>query len=527
MNKFKSIIVISLLAVILISPIAFASEQDIPPDAEGNIGVSRDKLDTPIATLTAKKGFLFSFLSFFGLKEQYSETEEIKFAQVIKPHNTVICDKPKGIIEFYSMGKPYDRLPYAQQPLGMRVDGIGGEITTNWKFPAGTFTPRALGAVGYVACADSVDIICKNNLGSLQYLNWKAGSLLGVSSDNICRIATNNPNIAPKISAVDRQDFSVGICSNEVCDGKDNNCNNLVDETPIDLKEGALCKQTCPPQVSQGCSEDNIYYFNGCGTRESIAQDCKSLNMVCVKTDFGGVKCDLPPTGTKTTPSTTTTTDKVTLPEGKSTTEEGKTGLVGQDGNPTSSEEDKAVKEGDPDINILDTKIEVKDKQVVGTIKLKNTGKAMTIPFLVEMQVPEQTGTFLAIAIPAEQKTCDPKHPENVHQTFKLGAGEETTLTLVSPQAGVLNDNFYKAGFYLRTVCWNTEFPNDARQVAGTKRGVYGYEQGLKVGTPSDTTPPVPPPPPDFPIVLVVTMITGLAIVGIGVYAYLRKRRYG
>lgn len=541
--KSQSIIVISLLAVLLVSPIAFAAEQDKPIGTH-KIGISRDIPDTPDQLITKPASFLSFFLAITGLKTAYSTNENLEFKDTLTPFPTLVCKQTSAVNEFYVNKNPYAANPYAKQAVSVIVDGSGKAIEANWKYDAGEFIPNTYSVQGYFVCSDNLDVLCKNNLPANKYTvlhtvgtltggNAGAGIIaldkLGVSKDNVCRVALTHPDLAPVITPFDEKDFSVSfpnapICSSEICgNGKDDDCDGAIDSED----KGANCGQTCKPQAYQACKDENVWYFNSCKSPEKVSQDCKTQGLRCIDEPDGAV-CEDKPKGEG---DKTKTDETITPPTGTSTTEEGKTGLVGQEGNPDDPEKDKPAKAGDPDIDVLDTKIEVKDKQVIGTIKLKNTGKAMTIPFLVEMQVPEQTGTFLAFAVPAEQKTCDAKHPENVHQTFKLDAGEETTLTLVSPQAGVLNDGFYKAGFYLRTVCWNTEFPNDARQVVGTKRGLYGFEQGLKVGTPTAEQEQQKKTGEDIakgvPIAMLIAIISGILIVAIGTYVYFKGRRYG
>ena len=109
--------------------------------------------------------------------------------------------------------------------------------------------------------------------------------------------------------------------------------------------------------------------------------------------------------------------------------------------------------------------------------------------YLVEMQVVPQGAdffsTFPEFSLFGSRKTCDETHPENVHDTFKLKSGEPKTINLNT--AITLQDGVYKAGFYLRTRCYDGT--DDLRQVPGVTLNLIGLEEitigkgGAIVGT--------------------------------------------
>lgn len=84
--------------------------------------------------------------------------------------------------------------------------------------------------------------------------------------------------------------------------------------------------------------------------------------------------------------------------------------------------------------------------EVTGTVFFENNGSAdMEREFIVEMQIRTGSGELLSTI--GRQGTCDPSHPENVHKTFSLDAGDRKSITLESevPEAGIYDIEFVTA----------------------------------------------------------------------------------
>lgn len=129
-------------------------------------------------------------------------------------------------------------------------------------------------------------------------------------------------------------------------------------------------------------------------------------------------------------------------------------------------------------VEIIETQpaeVQVVGDKVVGTFFLKNTGKAMTESYLLEMQVaPKGTGPFslfnLFAVISPISETCDIDYPWNVHKTFKLEKGESVTIVI---EADNVNDGNYDVYGILVDKCWYA--PNNIK--------IEPYEGGVKIGT--------------------------------------------
>lgn len=82
-----------------------------------------------------------------------------------------------------------------------------------------------------------------------------------------------------------------------------------------------------------------------------------------------------------------------------------------------------------------DVRVTSDGRKVTTTFSFTNNGGTMTENWLVEIQHQPEGSGLMAIG---GGETCDPNHPENIHQFYRLGAGEteDFTFTYVVDEEG-------------------------------------------------------------------------------------------
>jgi len=110
---------------------------------------------------------------------------------------------------------------------------------------------------------------------------------------------------------------------------------------------------------------------------------------------------------------------------------------------------------------------------VKGSVILKNQGTLdMDENNVIEMQVvDETTNTQSLFSLIGPVQTCNLNTPWNVHQTYKLDAGEQLTITLISPISGDLDAGRYSVHFVTASECFS-----DPNEVSGIRnREPFSY----------------------------------------------------
>ena len=279
--KKSSIIVFSILAILLVSPIAYAIG-DIPPEATGKIGVPLDTINSFALNIT-KPSLLELLLitpvgPFGGEKRTFDITDTVRI-KLSQTSWNLVCDNTAAYISAYSWGN-------------LRAEGfapstsVSGpeKLVATWFKSAKELGSGTFNANGFLTCRDSVETICKNNV-------WRG-------TGNICDIKKSHPTLAPRISDEEWSgDFviqtSTCVPTEEICDGKDNNCNQIIDEKSGSTEKDSVCK--CQANVKTMCVEQAIYYVDSCGKQgtEPI-KTCVNEKETCVVENGNAICKNLP-----------------------------------------------------------------------------------------------------------------------------------------------------------------------------------------------------------------------------------------
>lgn len=128
------------------------------------------------------------------------------------------------------------------------------------------------------------------------------------------------------------------------------------------------------------------------------------------------------------------------------------------DGTDDTTDDTDDTDTGSADIEVVsEPSISEIDNGFRGSVTLENTGSAaMEQSNVVEMQVRPQGAKPLSFV--SEQRTCDDSHPENVHKSYQLDAGDQRQINLVSTE-NLVEDQRYTIYFLTRDSCWTADDP--------------------------------------------------------------------
>ena len=91
--------------------------------------------------------------------------------------------------------------------------------------------------------------------------------------------------------------------------------------------------------------------------------------------------------------------------------------------------------------------------RIEATIVLKNTGQVSTGQFLVEIQPEIQTGTNSMFSVAPTQEVCESDWIKNVHKDVEILPGQSESITLLSPQEGMLSNARYLVNAVIYDSC--------------------------------------------------------------------------
>jgi hypothetical protein len=241
---------ISIFVILLLvsSMLVFAAD-DIP----GNIQYVLPTTQSSKMFLEPTNWFTNLFNSLFSIvlpKTTFTDSETVSFSQSETTWQ-VTCNSVKQISEVYQNAIKKD---------GMSVN-VGSVSGTNKAFSiTGGYmdlTAGTYGIIGWLYCADS-------------YTTFAANNGCTATSTGIC--ADYRTGTSQRISNTDSQSFTVvGSCvpQTEICNQKDDDCDGAVDELGV-------CTPACLPQYSQKCYANDVWFYDSCNVRTTLANDCSS-----------------------------------------------------------------------------------------------------------------------------------------------------------------------------------------------------------------------------------------------------------